>query len=539
MRKDVCEGGKVDAGLPQERRDEPSRLLVQVKYLGLSFWWMWVFLMYGGGMLSLTVEDASLLVRSYELSTLAVALVSCLIALLGHRAQALLSRPSVLAVLGVMASGGTALVLAGGAWGAELPLYVGNAMTGFGTGAIALRCALQFCELPPRNSSMMTALMMALALLACALFLTLDARLLSAVMVALPLLAALFSFIGDAGPLRSRATAYTGNPAGAVLVTFGMLLLILLVFLVAGIVPFVLGYEVFSIRSTTCLFIGLCLCALIVVAAALLPNDLDFIWLYFILLAGFLLFYLVVLAGQIRAASLVLFFSNASIALNLIAWSFLACVGFFAGRLALPVFGFGRAAVAGSAALSWFIGSHELFAGNGLFAAFLVGELVVFIVAVAVIVVSCRRRGAGLPLAADVAETMASLAPATQTPAAEGESAEEGLVGAATSASPSSGPEANALSEAAPVLPSRWRLRVMLLADTVGLTKREADVFVLLAKGKDAQQIADELTVSLSTVRTHVRSIYAKCDVHSRREFQQFVDERSRALEGEGPSSFR
>lgn len=534
----------MDAVLPEERRDEPGRLLAQAKYASLSFWWMWVFLMYGGGMLSLTVEDASLLVRSYELSALAVTLVSCLIALLGHRAQALLDRPVPLVVLGAMASGGTALVLAGGAWGAELPLYVGNAMTGFGTGAIALRCALQFCELPPRSSSMMTAVMMALALLACALFITLDARLLSAVMVGLPLLAALFSFIGDAGPLGLRAPSYTGNMAGAVLVTFGMLLLILLVFLVAGIVPFVLGYEVFSIRSTTCLFIGLCLCALVVMAAALLPNDLDFIGLYLVLLAAFLLFYLVVLAGQIRSASLVLFFSNATIALNLIAWSFLVCVGFFAGRLALPVLGFGRAVVSGSAALSWFIGSHELFAGNGLFVAFMGGEIAVFAAAVVALVASCRRRGAAIPLAADVAEAMASLAssrarvsgigdPATPPGATlKGAAAADGGAGessAAGSAEPAAAPDP-ALG-----LPSRWRLRVMLLADTVGLTKREADVFVLLAKGKDAQQIADELIVSLSTVRTHTRSIYAKCDVHSRRELRQLVDEKSRELGGEEP----
>jgi LuxR family maltose regulon positive regulatory protein len=48
------------------------------------------------------------------------------------------------------------------------------------------------------------------------------------------------------------------------------------------------------------------------------------------------------------------------------------------------------------------------------------------------------------------------------------------------------------------------------------LSGRERDVLRLLAAGLSNQQIADELCVSLNTVRTHTKRLYSKLDVHSR-----------------------
>jgi LuxR family maltose regulon positive regulatory protein len=62
-------------------------------------------------------------------------------------------------------------------------------------------------------------------------------------------------------------------------------------------------------------------------------------------------------------------------------------------------------------------------------------------------------------------------------------------------------------SHAAPALPS-------LLGQ---LSERELDVLRLLGSDLDGPDIARELTLSLSTVRTHTNNIYAKLDVHDRR----------------------
>lgn len=51
-----------------------------------------------------------------------------------------------------------------------------------------------------------------------------------------------------------------------------------------------------------------------------------------------------------------------------------------------------------------------------------------------------------------------------------------------------------------------------------GLTERETDVAALLLAGRSRPFIRDELTVSINTVSSHVRSIFSKCSVHSQQE---------------------
>lgn len=51
-----------------------------------------------------------------------------------------------------------------------------------------------------------------------------------------------------------------------------------------------------------------------------------------------------------------------------------------------------------------------------------------------------------------------------------------------------------------------------------GLTERETEVASLLLAGRSRPYIRDELVVSLNTIHTHARSIFAKCGVHSQQE---------------------
>ena len=48
------------------------------------------------------------------------------------------------------------------------------------------------------------------------------------------------------------------------------------------------------------------------------------------------------------------------------------------------------------------------------------------------------------------------------------------------------------------------------------LSEREQEVLRLLATTLSGPEIADRLTISLSTFRSHTKSIYAKLDAHSR-----------------------
>jgi two-component system nitrate/nitrite response regulator NarL len=55
------------------------------------------------------------------------------------------------------------------------------------------------------------------------------------------------------------------------------------------------------------------------------------------------------------------------------------------------------------------------------------------------------------------------------------------------------------------------------------LTKRERQILSALARGRSSAQIAEGLSISPNTVRTHVGSILAKLNVHSRLEAAAFA----------------
>ena len=59
------------------------------------------------------------------------------------------------------------------------------------------------------------------------------------------------------------------------------------------------------------------------------------------------------------------------------------------------------------------------------------------------------------------------------------------------------------------------------------LTKREIEILSQLSKGSLYKEIADQMGVSLDTVRTHLQHIYSKLQVHSRHEaVMKFLNQR-------------
>ncbi len=70
----------------------------------------------------------------------------------------------------------------------------------------------------------------------------------------------------------------------------------------------------------------------------------------------------------------------------------------------------------------------------------------------------------------------------------------------------------------------RFVQRCQAIADHYLLTKKETEVLFLLAKGRNAAAIQEHLVVSENTVRTHMRHIYRKLDVHTQQEIIDLVD---------------
>lgn len=60
--------------------------------------------------------------------------------------------------------------------------------------------------------------------------------------------------------------------------------------------------------------------------------------------------------------------------------------------------------------------------------------------------------------------------------------------------------------------------KIGCIVNKFGLTRREAEVLEYLVRGRSLSYISDELVLSLHTVRSHVRHIYEKTQVHTRQD---------------------
>lgn len=69
-----------------------------------------------------------------------------------------------------------------------------------------------------------------------------------------------------------------------------------------------------------------------------------------------------------------------------------------------------------------------------------------------------------------------------------------------------------------------WRQRCAAVCQAGDLSPRESEVFLLLAKGRNAEHIANELFISQHTARTHIYRIYRKLSVNSQQELIDLVD---------------
>ena len=69
-----------------------------------------------------------------------------------------------------------------------------------------------------------------------------------------------------------------------------------------------------------------------------------------------------------------------------------------------------------------------------------------------------------------------------------------------------------------------WSKRINALSAEYGLSPRETEVLFLLAKGRNAEYIQDDLVVSRHTAKAHIYHIYQKTGVHSRQELINIME---------------
>lgn len=119
----------------------------------------------------------------------------------------------------------------------------------------------------------------------------------------------------------------------------------------------------------------------------------------------------------------------------------------------------------------------------------------------------------------------ASATSASPNPAAPGAS----IAADSSTADVFPAPDAAAEHDSAAFASKRFDEACEAVAKRYGLTSRETDVLKLLGRGRTAPIIQEKLVLSHNTVKTHVRHVYSKLDVHSQQELISIVEhERTR-----------
>lgn len=78
--------------------------------------------------------------------------------------------------------------------------------------------------------------------------------------------------------------------------------------------------------------------------------------------------------------------------------------------------------------------------------------------------------------------------------------------------------------ESAAHQPGKFMRKCQTVADKHLLTNKETEILFMLAKGRNAGCIQEQLFISENTVRTHMRHIYRKLEVHTQQELIDLVE---------------
>ena len=504
-----------------------------LRYLGLGAWWAWIWLCYSGtGLYSLWTAGVTSFARQvgfmYLFSTPAIMCVLLVAAALWRRATPLLAkRPLVVGVscLGVLGS----LLIAFAPWLIGFPAFeLGAVLTGVGTSVLALKTGEAYGTLGGRE--VLTAGYISLVFAAFLYFMGIGIPLAwqPFYIAAMPLVSALlFAMPGDDPfPADELLVAYEHEPSarGGRRVP-GMRSYARLVFaaaLVSVTAGFARGIASASMpdggyaQTGAVTAFAVCVSALVV---CLMVNSGDIVRSVRRVYAMLVVLGVAVVFASAFGVNLVYL----GIGKELL-WMMFTCLmaytAFRFGFSPVRAFGIGQAVYLGSSAASWGLGitcaglldfpsTHLVVTAALMFA---IVALFAFVFTDSDIKFIFTWKHGDSALGRGTGETR----PFTEGASSEGKVADlSRLGGSAIAASTSAArPDAESLA----LDPVALERAIAAIPAQVGLSAREAQIMALFAQGRSANWIAEDLVISKNTVRSHIRSIYTKLDVHSRKE---------------------
>lgn len=487
--------------------------------VGAALWIAWITLIYSadlalgeGGVSQQSTASA------FVYSTLTLGLSLMGLSLVPAWTRRLLA-PAPLAVASCVAAAATLVVLNG----ASVPFAafaLCAAATGCATALVALRLAIVFSEVESRSMlmGMGAALLLGVLVYAFAMMLVLcDLVVPAAVILVLLVPLAVFCLNleeAENGVLEAAPPAEESRrrPSSTLvrLAVFAAMSLFLLS-LTRGYYPSLIEPSAFTV-SRCMVAMGLALVALLVMVGAWAsPRDAAFGTLCYGLLVAAVLVVLVLALVNVDATVMgdvsSVLFGVTCICL----WALLCRMSFRSGADAVRVvgLGFGAACLGATAG----VGVGALIFDRGM-----PEGLLSFVMAAAIIV--CVAGSLFLLRRDDIVRLMepAPSSANVEAGAASGTAPAAGTVEAMVAGGGSAPGEATSDASVLDGYQASLQRLCVLVGIDHGLSSREVDVLEQLVVGKDAKAIADELYISFNTVRSHIRRIYVKLDVHSRQE---------------------
>lgn len=535
--------------------DAPSPLAEQwpyMRFLGLGAWWAWIWLCYfSTRLVGFFPADArpGLVLSMYLVSTLAIAATMLAAAGVSRFFTRLIDARGAVVFAGVLAAAATAVLAFAGHLGGTVP-FVGAAIaTGAGTGALCLKVGRLYGTVGLSDSLTAGAVSLVLAALLYFVGLGIPESWSVIYIALLPLLSALLLCMPVNDPYGPAAQsivipgagegASDGVPSPVLglytrLVSAGAIVA-LTAGVGRGVTSTLQAVESYGLEGS-------------VIAAAIGLIGIVLAWLVNRLAAerkGARVAYMALMIGGVGlmlSTGFGVSISYLSIGKETLWLVFSCLMAFMAFR-----FGFSSVRAFALGQVAYFLASTAGWAIGALVAPFYgdptvrmaVGAIMAFVV-VLVLTLLFTDRDIKAILLAPVASVPSVLSRCAATAgascagcAAAGSAGESGgpafgIDGAAVSgagaaaldasvaAAAAADSAAEAAAEAAEAAAREERCQ--LLEERFGLSRREIEIMDLFAQGRSANWIADALVISKNTVRSHLRAIYTKLDVHTRQE---------------------
>lgn len=533
-----------------------------LKLVGFGFYYAWIWVSYNSNVLVFPSAASDLppdtISLTYLVSTLALGVALVLLSLVRPLTRRLVGSNLLLIAVAVVVGAATVGTYASSSLGADANLYliVSAALTGAGTSVIVLRFGVVYSKALAREAAMYTAASFVFAAMIYFMAVGLPDPVGMVFTALLPVLAVVSTLTNPEWSDEGEG----GRPEGPVPLRRFFVRLLVAVAVFSVVVGVSRGFSVphSSISSLNAdgaliIFSTAVVAGVLFVVVGLLRRQFDVSRLYYPIIiavaAGILVTPL--LGGTGFGSQFITVAYNCFV---LVIWCLLAYVAYSSRLSPILVFGLGRGASALGTTFGWLAGLEIVRSqGDGSLSLEVISVAMVFaLLVVSMLVLNDRLIGDALRpeerIRGDAAEVPAQGAGSAgeaafadrrgaedRRSAADGEGAWDGGTGrsgasemgevgemggaGASLADGSPGGAAAGERRSGP-----YRMRCDAVAEHYGLSPRGRDVFDLLVRGRSIDYIAQNLTISFNTAKSHIRHIYVKTDVHSRQELIDLID---------------